>query len=71
MHTMNENSLLVIEILRDTLRQIEENSDAENNDPIVDRLKNEFQRMICHLELSGGNESARGASGSHQSAFIP
>lgn len=69
MHTMNESTLLLIEILRDTLRQIEESTDGERNDSAIDKLKNEFRRMICKLELSDG-ASASGESGTHQSAFV-
>lgn len=71
MRTMNENALLMIDILRDTLRQIEANNDAESNDPMVDNLKNEFRRMICRLEHSVDGESTTGKSETHQSAFIP
>lgn len=48
---MNENMGSVIDILRDALRQIEENYDPPGNEAAVNKLKNEFRLTIRQLEL--------------------
>lgn len=68
---MGENMVSVIDLLRDTLRYIEENCDARGTEPMVDKLKNEFRRTIDRLELLQDRESANGRSGSHQDSLLP